>query len=123
MRKWMKYAILGSLVTSTLGLTGCKRVILRDSTTYKNEVYFLQMALEQDTDLLEQHIADGSCSCDEDGMWNNEVCEMSALNVVVIRHRLDWHVAMMMYLGGLEEENPGDEPEVPEDAVSELCPE
>lgn len=102
--------------------SGCKKVVLRDATTYKNEIYLLEMAIEQDTELLRSHLADGSCSCDEDGNWNNEVCETSALNVVVMERRLKWHVAMMMYLGGITDERPGDEPAVSEEDVAALCP-
>lgn len=122
MQKWIKYTMLGLVTAVALG--GCKRgsVVLRDAETYKNEVYLLQMAIEQDTELLAEHINDGSCSCDEDGAWNNDVCEASAFNVLVMRKRLDWHVAMMMYLGGIAEENPGQEPPVSEEEVTELCP-
>lgn len=112
--------VLGLLVATSV--VGCKKVVLRDATTYKNEIYLLEMTIEQDTDLLRAHLADGSCSCDEDGNWNNEVCETSALNVVVMERRLKWHVAMMMYLGGVAEERPGEEPAVSEDDVAALCP-
>lgn len=122
MQKWVKYTMLGLVAAATLG--GCKRgkVALRDAETYKNEVYLLQMAIEQDTELLAAHISDGSCSCDEDGAWNNEVCEASAFNVLVMTERLDWHVAMMMYLAGIEDENPGEEPPVDPADISKLCP-
>lgn len=117
-----KWAFLSLAVAWSVGMTGCKKVVLRDATTYKNEVYLLQMTIEQDTELLREHIADGSCSCDEEGNWNNEVCETSALNVLVMERRLQWHVDMMMYLGGLSEEDPGEEPPVSEDEVASLCP-
>ena len=120
---WAKYIVLGVLASVALGMTGCKKVILRDATTYKNEIYLFEMVIEQDTELLAEHLADGSCSCDEEGNWNNEVCETSALNVVTMRARLKWHVAAMMYLGGLSEEKPGDAPPVSEDDAMQLCPE
>jgi hypothetical protein len=118
--KWVQWIMLAALATAS---TGCKKgkTVLRDPEVYKNEIGFLQMALEQDTELLEAHLKDGSCSCDEDGAWNNETCEMSALNVLVVQARLGWHVDMMMYLGGLSEERPPeDPPEVAE--PSTLCP-
>ena len=118
----MKWVNLFLLTTVAFTATACEKpgTVLRDPEVYRNEVAFLQMAIEQDTELLLEHLNDGSCSC-EDGEWNNEVCEMSALNVVVMEARLEWHIAMMMYLGNLSEENPGDEPEVPD--PSTLCPE
>jgi hypothetical protein len=126
MSKWVKYIMMGAVLTAMVGATGCKRtnrVALRDAETYKNEVYFLQMAIEQNSELLAAHIADGSCSCDEDGAWNNEVCETSAFNVLVMSKRLDWHVAMMMYLAGIQDVNPGEEPPVDPAEISEYCPE
>lgn len=118
-----KHLWLGAVVAVTLGTTACRRgVVLRDPETYKNEVYLLQMTIEQDTELLAEHLVDGSCSCDEDGAWNNDVCESSAFNILVMRKRLDWHVAMMLYLGGLEEEDPGEAPPVSEEEVADLCP-
>jgi len=123
--RWVKFIVLGAVMTATLSITGCKKpgVVLRDPEVYKNEVYLFQMVIEQDTELLAAHLADGSCSCDEEGNWNNEVCETSALNIVTMRARLDWHVAAMMHLAGLTEENPGEEPPVSEDQMAELCPE
>lgn len=100
---------------------GCRTtVVLRDPEVYKNEIAFLQMALEQDTLLLEAHLDDGSCSCDENGAWSSDVCEMSALNILVIKHRLNWHLDMMRYNARLLETRPDVEPEVPE--TSTLCP-
>jgi len=123
--KWVKYIVLGTVMAAALTTTGCKKpgVVLRDPEVYKNEIYFFQMVIEQDTELLAAHLADGSCSCDEEGNWNNEVCELSALNIVTMRARLDWHVAAMMHLAGLTEENPGEVPPVSEDQMAELCPE
>lgn len=122
MSKWMKKLAFGAAFLGLLGMTACKRVVVRDPETYKNEVYLLEMTIEQDTELLKEHLADGSCSCDEDGNWNNEVCEASALNVVVMEARLKWHVAMMLFLGGLSDKDPGEIPEVSEDDVVNLCP-
>jgi hypothetical protein len=114
--------IVGVLVAATLGTAACKRVVLRDAATYKNEIYLLEMTIEQDTELLREHLADGACKCDEEGNWSSESCETAALNVLVMERRLGWHVAMMMYLGGLSDENPGDEPPVSEDETATLCP-
>jgi hypothetical protein len=119
MKRAVLLATLGILSTSSL--VGCNRsVVLRDPDVYKNEIAFMQMALEQDTDLLEHHLNDGSCSCEE-GEWSSVECEDTAANILVIRHRLDWHVAMMLYLGKQSEERPPrDPPEVPD--PSTLCP-
>jgi len=119
----MKNAAL--VVLGTVAILGaCRKgpaVVLRNPEVYRNEVAFLQMALEQDTAIIEEHLADGSCKCDEDGAWSSESCETAALNVLVIRHRLAWHVDMMLYLGRLSETRPPEEPpEIPD--PSTLCP-
>jgi hypothetical protein len=119
--KLVQYGVLGALIAGSVAMTGCKKpIVLRDPDVYKNEIAFMQMALEQDTALLEHHLADGSCTC-EDGAWATVECEDTALNVLVIKHRLDWHVAMMMYLGKQSDVRPPEEPpEVPD--PSTLCP-
>lgn len=117
------YILLGAVALASLGLTGCKKpaVVLRDPEVYRNEIAFMQMALEQDTELLQHHLNDGSCTC-EDGAWTTVECEDTALNILVVQNRLQWHVDMMHYLGKLTEERPPEEPpEVPE--PSTLCPE
>lgn len=110
--------LLVPLVLFSLGCAG--KVVLRDPEVYKNEIAFFEMALEQDSALLEAHLADGSCSCDASGAWSSEVCETSALNILVIKHRLRWHLDMMLYNANLLETRPAVEPEVPE--PSTLCP-
>lgn len=105
----------------TLILAGCQKptVVLRDPEVYRNEIAFFQMSLEQDTELLETHLKDGSCQCVE-GAWSTDVCEMTALNILVIQHRLQFHVDMMLYNAKLLDKRPEREPEVPE--PSTLCP-
>jgi hypothetical protein len=118
--KWINCLLLASICVAA---TGCKKpgVVLRDPEVYKNEITFFQMALEQDTDLLAEHLADGTCSCDDSGTWNNVLCEDTALNVLVIQHRLQYHVDLALYNAGMKEERPPkDPPEVPE--PSTLCP-
>lgn len=115
----LRRILISSLLAITVG--GCKSIVLRDAGVYRNEVAFFQLALEQDTELLASHLADGTCSCDADGSWSSDVCETTALNILVIRHRLKWHLAMMKYFIRDADERPSkDPPEVP--ATSTLCP-
>lgn len=118
--KLLKYPTICLLFLSVLLTAGCKRAFVRDPETYKAEVAFLQMGLEQNTSLLEEHLKDGSCVC-VDGAWVTPLCEDTALNVLVIQNRLEWHIGMMLYLGNLSKERPPeDPPEVPE--PGSLCP-
>lgn len=114
--------ILFSSLLAT-AVSGCQNasVVLRDPGVYRNELAFFQLALEQDTELLAAHLADGSCSCDAEGAWTSDVCESTALNVLVIRSRLTWHLDLMRYfIRDLKERPPKDPPEVPD--PSSLCP-
>lgn len=112
---------LGAFLSTSALVGACKKpIVLRDPDVYKNEIAFMQMALEQDTALLEYHLENGSCTCEE-GSWVTEECEATALNILVIKHRLDWHLAMMLYLGNmLKERPPKDPPDVPDPGT--LCP-
>lgn len=104
-------------------LSSCKKIsiVLRDPGVYRNEVAFFDLALKQDTELLAWHLADGTCSCDASGAWSSDVCETTALNVLVIRNRLQWHLDMMAYMIRDRAERPPKEPPaVPE--ASTLCP-
>jgi hypothetical protein len=103
-----------------LPLLGCKTsVVLRDPVVYKNEIGFLQMALEQNVESL-RHFLNETCSCDEGGQWKTVECEDAALNVVVIESRLQYHVDLMLYNARLLETRPPKEaPVIPE--ASTLC--
>ena len=120
---WVQWAMLRTfLAVLLLAPVACKKpgVVLRDPETYKNEIAFFQMALEQDTELLEHHLGAGSCTCDGGG-WTTVECEDTALNVLVIRHRLQYHVDLMLYNAKMKDERPPKEaPEVPD--PSTLCP-
>ena len=118
----VKITIVGAMLMATLG--GCKqgKVVLRDPEVYKNEIGVFQMGIEQQVELLKGFVA-ASCSCDEDGAWSTIECEDAALQIVTWEARLDWHVDMAMYNGGLLSERPGDEPPVSEEDMAALCPE
>jgi hypothetical protein len=117
--KWKFILFFAMLVVPSCQKTN---VVLRDPVVYRNEVAFFQLALEQDTELLVAHLADGSCTCDEAGAWSSELCETTAINVLVIQIRLQWHLDMMSYLSRAIDTRPALEPpSVPE--PSTLCPE
>jgi len=121
MSNYIRQSIHLALVGVVLSNTGCKGVILRDPEVYHNEILFVQMALEQDTELLREHLGDGSCTCDAEGVWSSQTCEQTALNILVIENRLAWHVGMMLYNANMVRTRPPTEvPEVPE--TSTLCP-
>jgi len=116
----MRKFLLFSLVVMSVG---CKKPMasIRDPNVYANEIDFLRMAITQQTSLLEYHLQDGSCVCVEQE-WTVEECEKTAKSILVMRARLDWHLALMEYNGSLREDRPPkDPPEIPESTT--LCPE
>lgn len=99
---------------------GTKKVVLRDAGVYKSELEFLQMALRRSTDLLEDHLQENHCSCDEYRNWTTETCEESAKTILVIRARLTYHINLMLFNAGLRETPSRELPEIGH--PSELCP-
>lgn len=108
---------LGGFLTLVPLLSDC--AIVRDREVYQAEVAFFQYGMEEQADLLEAFLGD-CCTCRE-GRWVDPVCENAAQNVLVIRHRLGWHVSMMLYNANLSEERPPAEPPVVPEAYT-LCP-
>lgn len=96
----------------------CDCAVVRDREVYQAELAFFQFGMEEQADLLEAFLGD-CCTCRE-GRWVDPVCEEAAQNVLVIRHRLGWHVSMMLYNANLSDERPAAEPPVVPESYT-LC--
>lgn len=111
-------------VLLVLALVSCahqeKQVVLRDAGTYRSELDFFQMSLQQGTVLLSQHLYEGNCACDDEGIWNAPLCEKTARHILIVRKRIPYHIWMMQYNAGLRSEPPSTLPEVGD--PGELCP-
>jgi len=105
-------------VVFALTFAGCHGVI-RDSATYNAEVGFMSAAALQGAESLMALVARG-CKC-VDGKFIDPVCESAAKRALVVRARVPWHKAMMLYNARLADDRPAvDPPTVP--SPSTLCP-
>jgi len=111
-------AAFGALLISTF--SACpKSATVRDSKVYQTEVAFMGQAAAQQADLL-AHFVKTACSC-EGGKFTDPKCQKAAKTLLVVRARIPWHQAMMLYNGGITEERPPKTPpEIPD--ASTLCP-
>jgi len=112
---------LGVLVSSTtLGNCTCDTVV-REESVYRTELDFLEQSSKQPSDLLAEWVT-FNCKCDPAGaVFLDAKCEKSAKLVQVIRARIPWHKAMMLYNARLLDKRPPKDPPVIPPA-SDLCP-
>lgn len=110
------------VVLSITGLS-CNPSVVRDETTYRMELDFLEQVATQQADSLTGFIQ-RTCKCEGDIAalkFTTPECTEAAKKVVVVNSRMAWHKAMMLYNAGLlESRPPKDPPEVP--AFNTLCP-
>ena len=120
MKRLLLTAIIAVLAMPLMG-SNCNTVV-RDETVYKTELDFMEQTATQPADKLVEWI-NLHCKC-EAGAWveaNAALCEKSAKLVQVIRARVPYHKAMMLWNADLlSKRPPKDPPAVP--ASTDLCP-
>jgi len=120
MKKLLMVAGILLLVMPLFG-ANCNTVV-RDETVYRTELNFLEQTSKQPADKLVAWI-NLHCKC-ADGKWVEPqavLCEASAKLVQVIRARVPYHKAMMLYNASLTKKRPPkNPPEVP--SSIDLCP-
>ena len=108
------------IALAMLSMAGCKQYIVRDGQTYNAEIAWFGEAGSGTAELSRQ-LVERECTCDEDGYFEDAVCEELADNIVTIEARMEWHQEMARYNAGLTEERPPKEPpEIP--PAESLCP-
>jgi len=111
--------ILALVLMAGVLMGGSCNTVVRDEVTYRTELDFLEQTSVQPTDRLAKWI-DVSCKC-EGGQFTDKWCADTARLVQVIRTRVPWHKAMMLYNASLTDKRPPkDPPEVP--PATDLCP-
>jgi len=111
--------ILTFLMVAGICMGGSCNTVVRDEAVYRTELDFMEQTSKQPTDRLAKWI-DNSCKC-ENGQFVDEWCAKTANLVQVIRARVPWHKAMMLYNASLVDKRPPkDPPEVP--PATDLCP-
>ena len=121
MKKALLTLLLLALVVPLVG-AGCGDYVVRDEVVYKTELNFMEQTAFQPADKLVEWI-NLSCKCAEGKFIepNAALCKASAKLVVVVKARVPYHKAMMLYNASITEKRPPkDPPAVPE--TSTLCP-
>ena len=117
----MRYVIL---ILGAMIMSGCAgHTVIRNSSTYRNEVKFLAEASKRTSDTLAKFVSN-SCRCEiQDGevFWLRSECEDAAKLIQVVRTRVPYHVDMMMFLAGGDGDRPPKVPPVIPDST-DLCP-
>ncbi len=117
----LKKLILALIVVMMSGvlMAGSCNTIVRDETVYRTELDFMEQTAKQPVDRLAQWIST-SCKC-VDGKFTDAWCTETAKLVQVIRARLPWHKAMMLFNASLlDKRPPKNPPKVP--PATDLCP-
>lgn len=112
---------LALLIMCTIPLTmGCGNYIVRNGEVYNAELDWFQQAGKQTAELSAE-LVERNCTCDEDGYFEDATCEELADNILTIRARMAWHVAMARYNAGVIDTRPPEKPpEIP--PVESMCP-
>ena len=112
------YLVLLLVVSVCLGAT-CSSSIVRDEAVYRTELNLMEQMAIQPVDSLDGFVKH-HCTC-TDGKWSSDSCTKAAKLILVVKTRVPYHKAMMLYNAGLlQERPPKDPPEVP--APETLCP-
>lgn len=112
-------------LVSLLALIACGGIV-RDGKVYRTELDFLEQVAMQPTNQLGTFVA-ATCTC-TDGKFiapvgsilQAEDCEKAAKTILIVKARVPWHKAMMLFNAGLiKDRPPRDPPAVP--ATSTMC--
>ena len=126
-RDLMLWFLVMGLVMAPFVIASCfPKQVCRDKDTYQFEADFAARAVAEETLLLSAAVHD-YCSCranaDGDILWvgnNREWCEKAATTVQTLKVRMPWHHSMQLYVAGLIEEEPSEEPpKIP--PATDLC--
>ena len=119
----MKKLLLATLVVlmavPLMGSNGCNSTVVRDETVYRTELDFMEQTSVQPADKLVEWI-NLHCTC-VDGKFPTPLCAASAKLVQVIKARVPYHKAMMLWNADLLSKRPPKEAPVVPDAT-DLCP-
>ena len=108
-----------TLLVVALLAVSCSPAVVRDAAVYRTELDFMEQAAVQPADSLTGFIKD-FCRC-ENGKFTTETCTEAADRVLVVKTRIGWHKAMMLYNASLSKDRPDKEPPtIP--APETLCP-
>lgn len=108
------------LVAILLSTACCTKYIVRDTVVYQTELNQYDNWATKQAALLKGFMVQ-HCTCDASKQFTTQACSQAADYVLTIEARAAWHKAMSLYLAGITETRPSQEPPVIP-ANSTLCP-
>jgi hypothetical protein len=95
-------------------LTGCTKYVIREKATYEAEAAFFDRVGREGGQSFDTVLSE-MCVC-FDGAWTTAVCKDAAEKSAILKERVTYHAAMMLYLADIVK----DEPATPS-AISTAC--
>jgi len=108
------------LMVVLFGTTYCTKYIVRDTVTYQAELNQYDNWATKQAALLKGFMV-LNCTCDANKQFTTPACRQAADYVLTIEARAAWHKAMSLYLAGITETRPSQEPPVIPESNT-LCP-
>lgn len=101
-------------------LSGCTKYVMRDTAVYQAEINQYDFWATKQAALLREFVS-AHCTCDGDEKFTSHQCAQSADFILTIESRAAWHKEMALYLAGLQENRPAENPPtIPDSSI--LCP-
>lgn len=117
----MRLINLLGIAVFLLTLTGCNRVIIRDTKAYKLEVMYFSKTIAE-TNKIVLHRLQSQCCMDDAFNTNDNQCVKDGETYAVTHMRAQHHYDRLMYLAGFVKEDPGSAPDFKTDSVlMEVC--
>lgn len=118
-RQVLMFLILLIVSMTLVSLVSCTKYVVREQPVYKAEVDFVTAASAEAVE-HGKALVSAECTC-RDGVWTTSECADMGETIVVLESRMAYHAAFMLYLGGLTDKRPAEEPPEIPDSTS-LCP-
>lgn len=87
-------------------LTGCTKYVIREKATVEAEALFFDRVGREAGQSFDAVLSE-MCVC-KDGAWTTAVCKDAAEKSVILKERVTYHAAMILYLSDIEDKKPAD---------------
>jgi hypothetical protein len=85
-------------------LTGCTKYVVREKATVEAEALFFDRVGREAGQSFDAVLSE-MCVC-KDGVWTTPTCADVAQKSAILKERVTYHAAMMLYLSDIREQKP-----------------